>query len=252
MKINLTIDSKLFKTCKKYQIETSMIFDKVCYLLIINSSYKVEVDLSLLSLLEVMIADKLVNIVDNEYKISDLGRLFLKELDLDKVDEPQVKEVIQAKVETPIETPKADSEEAFVNKYLTLWKDPNTLKFYRAPNGQGTRSLGASRRDVKKMLNRFYDAFQIEYETKILENKKKGKLGSAFTLQDLILTCTNQYVTDLKKDQFNYCKRADYFIMKYSLDKSFKSVLSDCCEEYLDNPPQTEQFNFNFFEKFSL
>lgn len=237
MKIIIDIDDNLFQICKKYQIETALIFDKICYLQIIKGGYKLHPDLCLVNLLEIMIADKLIAIVNDQYIVTQYGENILKELSIDVKNDAYIKNTFT-------------TTDHFVQKYLDNFKDVNN-QFIKVKIGNNSRSLGASVSDIKSHFQKFYIKYGSNFQKKIDSLILKESLPGDFTIQDLILECTKNYMKDQESNGYQYCKQADYFIVKHNKDKTTVSTLANLCELYLENPP-SDALQFNLFDKISL
>lgn len=227
MKIEINIDDKLFNLCEKYNIETALIFDKICYLQLIKGGYELNADLCLINLLEVMIADKLIVIMGDEYRIASKGLDLLKELN----------------VTTSTILKNNDNEfiitESFIEEYLSLFKDHRGV-YIKSINKGIPRSLGAGQKEVGDSFEKFYIRFGNDLFEKLNIVKRKGKIPEDFSLKDLILKCTKEYMKDQSLSNYAFTNKASYFIIKYNLDKSIRSTLMSLCEQYLENPPIDE------------
>jgi len=237
MQISIEIDDNLFNICKNHRIETALIFDKICYLQIIKGGYKLHPDLCLVNLLEIMIADKLVAVLNNQYIVTEYGEELLKELSVTNTD-------------VAIENTQFEVTDQFIQDYFSIFKDINN-KFIKVKAGSKMRSLGASSSDIKQHFKKFYIKYGFHFEKKIKSLIKTGSLPENFDLENLILENTKEYLKEQEGDSYQYCKRSDYFIIKHNKDKTTVSTLASLCEQYLDSPP-SDALQFNLFDKISL
>jgi hypothetical protein len=231
MKLEIEINDKLFSIAEKYKLEKGLIFDKIIYLKLIKSSYEVFVDICLLHLLEMMINDGLITMYQDKYIATALGDQLLKDIEL----------VSKGKY-IPIDNTEELITDNFIDEYLKCFKD-HTGKFIKKKNGQ---TLGSNCKVIKKKFIDFFKTYINDLQRLTAEREIKKPI------EEIIVDATKEYVESHEHNDYQYCRRADYFISKQDKNKIKTSDLLVAFETYIENIPDDNQISFNFFDNLSL
>ncbi len=125
-------------------------------------------------------------------------------------------------VEIEAKTPEIQEEPLmdFVQRWLALWKDNKGI-YYR----DGKRSLGSTERDIFNKFQSFFSDYQYVF----------SDLKFGLTPRQVIMEATKNYIEELKKKNFEYCKGSDGFIWKQegATKNTKKSMLAVECQDYI-------------------
>lgn len=157
---------------------------------------------------------------NNKFQLTTVGRIFIENIDSNSE---------KSTIKKPVLT--LD----WIKEWVNLWKDEKGI-FYK--DKQMNRTLGCSEKDAySKMI-----LFLIEYKY-LFEN-----LSDKFTIKDIIINSTKNYIERYKKNNFAFCKNANYFIIKQEgKSKIFNnSTLATECENYINNPIEEKENKDNF------
>jgi len=217
MRVEIEINNKLFEIAKKYKLETGLLFDKIIYLKLIKSSYEVFTDICLLHLLETMIADGLITIYNEKYISTGLGDMLIKDVN------------VLSKGKTSLLDTSGDTiSDDFIKAYLNLFKDDEG-RYIKKSN---KATLGSSSSVIKSKFLVFF-----KHHGSFLEiERKKNNIKTSLT--DIVLEVTKDYVErHSKASNYQFCRKANFFIAKEETSKIVISDLLELVEEYISSPP---------------
>lgn len=143
------------------------------------------------------------------FELTEQGFLLVQEL----LKEKGVSKVV---AEIPVDL-------SWVDAWRKIWQNPQGQFFKSYNENGGSRSLGASLKDIE---NRFI-VFLRNYDY----------LFEGFDIEEIIVQATINYIKEEQKNNFAYTKNSMNFIMKQegSTKDRKASTLAMKCEEYIQN-----------------
>jgi len=194
----------------EYIKESALVYSKIIFLKQIELNYElISMDLCAINFIKVLVNDDLLTEDGDLISLSEKGIELLKRLSNNII----VKQITSDGVI------KQNPVEEWIQEWIDLWKD-DTGKFFKSPSNDGVRSLGCTKTDALSNMN----LFLVKYKNSLQVEDPKS----------LIMDATREYIERFRRNNFAYCHKSNYFIIKQDKFKKHKSMLAEECERVLE------------------